>query len=695
MIFRQFIHDDLGCGSYLVGDEDAGVAAVIDPKLDVEDYLAMASYMGVRIEHILETHNHADHVSGHGRLAAATGATIHINRLAEPDYLHEPFDDGWELELGCVTIRALHTPGHRPEHTAFALIDRARGLEPWAVLSGDTLFVGDIARPDLAVEKEEGAHGIFHSLHDTLLALPAECEVWPGHVGGSLCGGPGMDMKVSSTIAFERRHNRLLQLEDEDAFVRAATAQLRPQPPNFQEIVAINRGPLRTAGLDPAALATGDIERKQATGALLVDVRDDHAYDAAHIPGAVCNPAVRAGFGTKLAWVASRDQEIVLVGEGDADAAHAAQLAVAVGIDKVAGYLKGGMHDLACAVAADGLARENRRPDAVRAPRGAAGARRARAPGMGRGAHSRLDPHALPRCDRDPRGDRSGPAGGRDLRLRAAQRCGSVAAGAARRHPRGSRRRRRRGHLAAQRLAGNAGRDLRRGVTRVELPGSEIVGIRAANPGPFTLSGTNSWIVGRDPAWLVDPGPALDEHLAALAEEIERRGGLGGIVLTHDHVDHAEAVPAIRARFAGVPLAAARGDVDVRLADGSRVRAVRSGRDPGARARPPRIRRRRRGADGRCGARRGERVHRARPRRARLLPRRPGEAAPARAVGNRPGARPARWTIPRPSSTSTSRIAWTASGGWWRRWTRASGASTSCSTRSGTTRRRSCGWPRP
>jgi rhodanese-related sulfurtransferase len=252
----------------------------------------------------------------------------------------------------------MHTPGHRPEHTAFALIDRARGLEPWAVLSGDTLFVGDIARPDLAVEKEEGAHGIFHSLHDTLLALPGECEVWPGHVGGSLCGGPSMDMKVSSTIAFERRHNRLLQLEDEDAFVRAATAQLRPQPPNFQEIVAINRGPLRTGGLDPPPLATGDIERKQATGALLVDVRDDHAYDAAHIPGAVCNPVVRAGFGTKLAWIASRDQEIMLVGEGDADAAHAAQLAVSVGIDRVAGYLKGGMRTWhALSLPTDSLAR--------------------------------------------------------------------------------------------------------------------------------------------------------------------------------------------------------------------------------------------------------------------------------------------------------------------------------------------------
>ena len=133
MIFRQLTHDDLGCASYLIGDENAGVAAVVDPKLDIDEYLRLARYLGVRIEHILETHNHADHVSGHGRLVAATGATIHIHRDAEPEYDHEPFDDGWELELGSLTVRALHTPGHRPEHTAFALIDTARGDEPWAV----------------------------------------------------------------------------------------------------------------------------------------------------------------------------------------------------------------------------------------------------------------------------------------------------------------------------------------------------------------------------------------------------------------------------------------------------------------------------------------------------------------------------------------------------------------------------------
>jgi hydroxyacylglutathione hydrolase len=343
MIFRQITHDDLGCASYLIGDDEAGVAAVVDPKLDIAEYLTLARYMGVRIEHILETHNHADHVSGHGRLAAATGATIHVHRDAAPDYEHEPFDDGWELELGSVRVRALHTPGHRPEHTAFALIDTARGPEPWAVLTGDTLFVGDIARPDLAVDKEEGAHGMFASLHEKLLRLPGECEVWPGHLGGSLCGGPGMDMKVSSTLAYELAHNALLAEEDEHAFVARAIGSLAPQPPNFQAIVALNRGPLQTGHVDVEPLTPRQIEAKRTSGAVVIDVRTDLQFDDAHIPGAICNPAIRAGFGTKLAWVAHRDQEVVLVGRDDEDAVHAAHLAAAVGIVKLGGYLGGGM----------------------------------------------------------------------------------------------------------------------------------------------------------------------------------------------------------------------------------------------------------------------------------------------------------------------------------------------------------------
>jgi glyoxylase-like metal-dependent hydrolase (beta-lactamase superfamily II)/rhodanese-related sulfurtransferase len=343
VIFRQFTHDDLGCASYLVGDDDAGVAAVVDPRFEIDEYLELARYMGVHIDHVLETHNHADHVSGHGRLSAATGATIHVHREAAPDYEHEPFDHGWELELGCVVVRALHTPGHRPEHCAFALIDRARGTEPWAVLTGDTLFVGDIARPDLAVDREEGARAIFHSLHEQLLALAPETEVWPGHLGGSLCGGPGMDMKVSSTIGYERRHNELLGIADEDRFVDDVLRGLGPQPPNFRAIVDLNRGPLLTAGVEVGPLAPRQVAAHVADGALIVDVRTDLQFDEAHIPRAVAITALHAGFGTKLAWIADREQAIVLVGRDDQEGRRAARLATAVGIRKLAGFLAGGM----------------------------------------------------------------------------------------------------------------------------------------------------------------------------------------------------------------------------------------------------------------------------------------------------------------------------------------------------------------
>jgi hydroxyacylglutathione hydrolase len=343
MIFRQIPHDDLGCASYLIGDEHANVAAVVDPKFEIDQYLELARYMGVSIEHILETHNHADHVSGHGRLAAATGATIHIHRDASPSYDHEPFDDGWELELGSLRVRALHTPGHRPEHTAFALADTSRGDEPWAVLTGDSLFVNDVARPDLAVDKEDGARGIFHSLHDQLLRLPPETEVWPGHLGGSLCGGPAMDMKVSSTLAYEHAHNDMLREDDEQRFVDRALSALGPQPPNFQAIVDLNRGELVTQGVEAMPLTPRQVEDKRAAGAFLVDVRTDLQFDEAHIPGAASIPAVQAGFGTRLAWLADRDQEIVFVGRDDEDARAGAKLSLSVGVRKFGGYLAGGM----------------------------------------------------------------------------------------------------------------------------------------------------------------------------------------------------------------------------------------------------------------------------------------------------------------------------------------------------------------
>lgn len=343
MIFRQIIHDDLGCASYLVGDENAGEAAVVDPRFEIDEYLELSRYFGVTIEHILETHNHADHVSGHGRLSAATGAAIHIHESAAPDYEHEPFADGFELEVGALLIRALHTPGHRPEHTAFALIDRNRGDEPWAVLTGDTLFVNDVARPDLAIEKREGAREIHRSLKRKLLVLPPSCELWPGHLGGSMCGGPGMDMKVSSTIGFELEHNPTLSIDDEEEFVEQAVAALGPQPPNFERIVELNKGPLLTEGAEVLPLAPRQVDQKRSEQAFIVDCRTSQQFDDAHIPGAVSIPLMTPGFGSKLAWLADPEREIVLVGRDDEDGRRAAKLAVAVGLSRLGGFLGGGM----------------------------------------------------------------------------------------------------------------------------------------------------------------------------------------------------------------------------------------------------------------------------------------------------------------------------------------------------------------
>ena len=342
MLFRQILHEDLSCASYLVGDVGAGVAAVVDPQWAIEPYLRLGRLHGVRIEHVLETHNHADHVSGHGRLAAATGAPIHIHELAEAEYPHEAFTDGWKLSLGDVEIEAMHTPGHRPEHTSFLLRDADRGGDPWAVLTGDSLFVGDVARPDLAIEPRDGAAATFRSLHERLLALPDDVEVWPAHLGGSSCGSAGIDHKSSSTIGFERDHNRALRFTTEGEFVDDAVATLGDPPPNVKQIVAINRGPLIEEMGTPVPLAPRAVEVGIAEGALLVDARTNEQFDEAHIPGAISASAYETGFGTKVAKVIPAGVELIVVAASDGYELEAAELLASVGL-RVRGYLEGGM----------------------------------------------------------------------------------------------------------------------------------------------------------------------------------------------------------------------------------------------------------------------------------------------------------------------------------------------------------------
>jgi glyoxylase-like metal-dependent hydrolase (beta-lactamase superfamily II)/rhodanese-related sulfurtransferase len=340
MFFRQVLHEDLGCASYVIAD--AGEAAVIDPKWDVDEYLRLAEEHGFSIAHVLETHNHADHVSGKGRLAHATGAVIHVPADAGVEFPHEPLADGDAVRVGEVTITALATPGHRPEHTAYLIADESRGAEPWLVVTGDSLFVGDVARPDLAVDKEEGARGLYESVR-RLLALGDFAEVWPGHIGGSLCGGAGMSEKPGTTIGFERRFNRLLASEDEDAFVRALTGSLAPQPPNFQRIVALNRGPLLTeAQAVPPLLPVAARERLDA-GATLIDGRDTVEYDAAHVAGSINVTMVRAAVGTRAAWVVDPESEVVVTAESDDEARQLALMLEAVGFRRIAGLLAGGV----------------------------------------------------------------------------------------------------------------------------------------------------------------------------------------------------------------------------------------------------------------------------------------------------------------------------------------------------------------
>jgi glyoxylase-like metal-dependent hydrolase (beta-lactamase superfamily II)/rhodanese-related sulfurtransferase len=340
MFFRQVLHEDLGCASYVVAD--GGEAVVIDPKWEIEDYLELAEEHGFAIDHVLETHNHADHVSGKGRLAKATGATIHLPEAAGVDFPHDPVADGDRVLVGDVSITALATPGHRPEHTAYLVADESRGAEPWLAITGDSLFVGDVARPDLAVDKEEGARGLYESLK-RLLTLDDFAEVWPGHIGGSLCGGAGMSEKPGTTIGFERRFNRLLTSADENTFVRALTSNLAPQPPNFQRIVALNRGPLLTEATVVDALLPAAVLARLEAGATLIDGRDTREYDGDHIPGSINVTMVRAAVGTRAAWVVDPDGEVVVTADSDGEARRLARMLEAVGFRRIAGLLGGGV----------------------------------------------------------------------------------------------------------------------------------------------------------------------------------------------------------------------------------------------------------------------------------------------------------------------------------------------------------------
>jgi len=331
--FRQFVSDDLGCASYLIGDGSSGEALVVDPAYAIEQYLAEAEKRDVRITRVLETHTHADHVSGHGRFALEHGATVFVHPAAEPEHDFEPLADGQEISLGEITVRVMHTPGHRPEHCCFAVADGSRAAEPWLVITGDSLLIGDAARPDLASEAVEGSRGLYGSLQ-RLLELPDGVELYPGHVAGSLCGA-GMSSKASSTIGFERRFNRAVELVDrgEDEFVQDRANSSAPRPPNMDRIVALNRGSFLAA--QPPL---GTVE--SANGGVVLDVRSAREFSAGHLPGAFNVPVSGSSFATKAAFVLTSDEPVFIYASSADEAEEAAQALRSVGLFELQGYLR-------------------------------------------------------------------------------------------------------------------------------------------------------------------------------------------------------------------------------------------------------------------------------------------------------------------------------------------------------------------
>ncbi len=347
MVFEQLVDVDLGCASYLIGCEEAGIAAVVDPAYAVEQYREAANRHGVRIVRVIETHTHADHVSGHGRFALEDGVVVSIHPAAAVAYPYEPLDDGDELVLGQVVLRAIHTPGHRPEHTCLGVIDRTRADEPWLVLTGDSLFVGDAARPDLAVGAKEGAEGLFNSLR-RLLELPDGVEVFPGHIAGSLCG-KGMSSKASTTIGFERRYNRALLVEDELEFVAEAMSSTTPKPPNMQRIVELNQGAFLPA---PAAV---DELAAPPPGSTVLDVRPVADFGAGHVPGAINVPVDGSSFATKAGFVLDAAEALVVQSTDERQARRAIRSLRSIGLLDVAGYVLGGGPETMAPVSLDEL----------------------------------------------------------------------------------------------------------------------------------------------------------------------------------------------------------------------------------------------------------------------------------------------------------------------------------------------------
>lgn len=340
MFLQQFFIEGLGCVSYLVGCEGAGIAAVIDPDRDIHKYLDAAQVHGLKITHIIETHLHADHVSGNTELAARTGAQVYIHAAANAEFEHQALSGGAVLTLGKVELHVRHTPGHTPESITLLVVDTTRAAEPWLALTGDTLFVGDAGRPDLvgADAARELAGHMHHSLQTEYLPLADGVMVLPGHGAGSLCG-KSIGSVLSSTLGYERRHNPALQIADRDAYIAFATSDLPEQPGNHQRIKQTNRQGAHPLGeVIPCPLPIQTAVTEFRRGAALLDLRSKADYRQSHIPGAV-NLAADTQLSNRISAILAPDVPIILLLADVADYRRVVYSLARVGYERVIGYL--------------------------------------------------------------------------------------------------------------------------------------------------------------------------------------------------------------------------------------------------------------------------------------------------------------------------------------------------------------------
>jgi hydroxyacylglutathione hydrolase len=352
VIFKQFYLPCLAHASYIIGDEATGTAAVVDPQRDTDQYIAFAAEHALKIKHVFLTHLHADFIAGHLELRDRVGATIYLGAAAKAAYAFSPLRDGDILEFGCVRLKVLETPGHTPESISILVYDlNASDTQPHAVLTGDTLFIGDVGRPDLRAalgwSATELGSRLFDSLHTKLLALPDQSLVYPAHGAGSLCG-KALSNETVSTLGEQRRLNYALQPMSKEAFIQIVTADQPEAPPYFTYDAVLNSEERPT--LDEALaremnpLTLDAVLALQADGAQILDTRDPDEFGAAHLAGSI-NIGLGGQYATWAGTVLDRTHPIVIIADPGRENESAIRLG-RIGFDHVAGYLQNGMHSL-------------------------------------------------------------------------------------------------------------------------------------------------------------------------------------------------------------------------------------------------------------------------------------------------------------------------------------------------------------